>query len=257
MIELGTWSPTPPAALGVFLVTGHVLADFLFQTQGDVEAKHRGDGFVRHGIIVFVTHVTLVVPLWSAAVALAVAGLAVTHGVIDWGKSRYLSSRTGPLTAFALDQAAHLLVVGGVWVALVRLAPPSALPYVDPSTLGVVTTAALFAAAFAFNGTGGSVIVDGILRRLKQEWPEEDEAGGVPGGGRLIGILERTLVLVLLLNQQWAAMAILVTAKSIARFEELKVRRFAEYYLVGTLTSLLVALGVAFFIMEIVFPTLT
>ncbi len=40
---------------------------------------------------------------------------------------------------------------------------------------------------------------------------------------------------------QWAALAVVLAAKSIARFEELRDRPFAEYYLVGTLASLLVA----------------
>lgn len=58
----------------------------------------------------------------------------------------------------------------------------------------------------------------------------------------MIGGLERTLTLILILLGQWAAIVLLITAKSFARFEELKERRFAEYYLIGTLTSLLVAI---------------
>jgi len=50
-------------------------------------------------------------------------------------------------------------------------------------------------------------------------------------------------VLFLVFYGQWAAAVLLLTAKSIARFEELKDRRFAEYYLVGTLASLLVAVA--------------
>lgn len=257
MTHLGTWAPTPSAALGVLLVAGHFLADFLFQTREDVEAKRRGSGFVRHGAIVLVIQAVLVLPLWSGTVALAVVAITLAHVAIDWGKFRYLSSRTSSLAAFTLDQAAHLLVIGGVWAATVRWAAPAALWGMEPSTLSTITTAALFAAAFAFNGTGGSVIVEGVLSRLNEVGEGDDEAGGVAGAGRLIGILERTLVLALVLYQQWAAVAILVTAKSIARFEELKKRRFAEYYLVGTLTSLLVALGVAFLLTGVVVPALT
>jgi len=69
-------------------------------------------------------------------------------------------------------------------------------------------------------------------------------SSGVPGSGRIIGQLERTLGLVLILIGQWAALAILIAAKSVARFEELKEREFAEYYLVGTLSSLTVAVAV-------------
>src|SRR5690606_20094169 len=68
------------------------------------------------------------------------------------------------------------------------------------------------------------------------------ESGATAGTGRLIGILERTLSLVLILVGEWATIGILIAAKSIARFDELKERRFSEYYLIGTLTSLLVAI---------------
>lgn len=51
-----------------------------------------------------------------------------------------------------------------------------------------------------------------------------------------------------------AALGLLIAAKSIARFEELKERRFAEYYLVGTLTSLLVAIVVGLLLLEVLAP---
>lgn len=61
-------------------------------------------------------------------------------------------------------------------------------------------------------------------------------------------------MLVLILMGQWAAMVLLVAAKSIARFEELKERRFAEYYLVGTLASLLVAILVGLVLTVVLQP---
>lgn len=57
----------------------------------------------------------------------------------------------------------------------------------------------------------------------------------------------------LILLHQWAAMVLLVGVKSIARFEELKVRRFAEYYLVGTLSSLTVAVATGLLVRALVF----
>jgi hypothetical protein len=45
--------------------------------------------------------------------------------------------------------------------------------------------------------------------------------------------------LTLLLMDQWAALGLLITAKSLARFKDLEERKLAEYYLVGTLVSLL------------------
>jgi hypothetical protein len=83
----------------------------------------------------------------------------------------------------------------------------------------------------------GHVIVRLVLKKHR-----EDFGGGLKGAGALIGVLERTLTLTFVLAGQYTALALIVTAKSIARFEELKDRRFAEYYLIGTLSSILCAL---------------
>ncbi|MGD2249861.1 MAG: hypothetical protein PVF58_15745 [Candidatus Methanofastidiosia archaeon] len=67
------------------------------------------------------------------------------------------------------------------------------------------------------------------------------QRGGLEGAGAAIGILERIFALTLVLEGQYTAIAIVLTVKSIARFEELKEREFAEYYLIGTLSSVLSA----------------
>lgn len=60
--------------------------------------------------------------------------------------------------------------------------------------------------------------------------------------GRLIGNLERFIILTLTLHGQLAAVGFVLAAKSVARFE--MVREHAEYFLVGTLTSTGLALTV-------------
>lgn len=57
--------------------------------------------------------------------------------------------------------------------------------------------------------------------------------------GRLIGILERTFFYFLVLFDKTAAIAIIIALKSLARFRELDNKEFAEYFLIGSLLSLL------------------
>lgn len=66
--------------------------------------------------------------------------------------------------------------------------------------------------------------------------------------GRAIGILERMLIYLLVLKGQYAAIGIVLVAKGFTRFKELDERRFAEYVLIGTLLSTLLALLVGEFI---------
>jgi hypothetical protein len=60
--------------------------------------------------------------------------------------------------------------------------------------------------------------------------------------GRLIGNLERLVLTIVVAAGSYAALAFLVAAKGLIRSEDLQNRDFAEYFLVGSLSSVLVAL---------------
>ena len=69
--------------------------------------------------------------------------------------------------------------------------------------------------------------------------PDESQKGA----GKMIGYLERIVIYFLLLVGQYAAIAFVITAKSVARFPEIgkdgQGRMLAEYYLIGTLLSMI------------------
>ena len=74
--------------------------------------------------------------------------------------------------------------------------------------------------------------------------PKLDDADTQPGAGALIGSLERILCAIFLALGQYSAIGLIYTAKSIARFKKIsEVQRFAEYYLIGTLYSILFVLA--------------
>lgn len=66
--------------------------------------------------------------------------------------------------------------------------------------------------------------------------------------GRVIGLLERTLIYFFVLNLQYGAVGFILAAKGFTRFKDLDQRPFAEYVLIGTLLSsglaMLIAAGV-------------
>ena len=61
--------------------------------------------------------------------------------------------------------------------------------------------------------------------------------------GATIGVLERLLIATFVLTNATAAIGFVVGAKTLARFKQLDDRDFAEYYLLGTLASVSVALA--------------
>jgi hypothetical protein len=83
---------------------------------------------------------------------------------------------------------------------------------------------------------GGHVFTRALMKKFRPH-----NASGIEGAGAVIGFLERALTLTFVLAGQYTALGLVLTAKSIARHEELKDRHFAEYYLIGTLSSVLFA----------------
>jgi hypothetical protein len=104
---------------------------------------------------------------------------------------------------------------------------------------------ALLATGYLYVAGRGVVLIRSVL-----EWPslqmrrDEDRAAGAieVARGRAIGALERALTLTLVLLGEYTAVGWIIAAKSLARFKQLEDREFAEYFLVGTLSSFLLAL---------------
>jgi len=95
--------------------------------------------------------------------------------------------------------------------------------------------------------------VNTLVRYLFQVFnlePKKEPGGGDEaavdeedyGAGRVIGILERVLVYHLVLNDQYSAIGLVLAAKSFTRFKDLEKRQRAEYVLIGTLASTLLAM---------------
>ncbi len=91
---------------------------------------------------------------------------------------------------------------------------------------------------------GGHVFTKGILKLV----PLRDSSQGIVRAGAVIGFLERALIISFMIMQEYSLIGFIVAAKSIARFEELKERGFAEYFIVGTLASTLFAVLVGMFL---------
>lgn len=70
--------------------------------------------------------------------------------------------------------------------------------------------------------------------------------------GRMIGYIERLLVLILTYYSSFSAIAFIITAKSITRFKQMDDRNFAEYFLLGTLLSILFGIMIGLFVKAII-----
>lgn len=234
--------------LGLVLV--HLLGDFALQPRRWVEARymrkvrspqlylhaalHGGLAFAVLGaaILTHSTHST------DASLAMALGGavtVAVSHMAIDLGKS-YLSPTR--LRWFMLDQALHLLVLLGVWLAWLGSWQPLVAFWqwlFTPQVLGIVVAYVLVTRPLSI-----------VIALVIQRWSAEiDNPGTLIAAGARIGMAERVLVLTLVLLDQLTAIGFLLAAKSVLRFGELRGaqdRKLTEYVLMGTLLSVSTAM---------------
>jgi len=105
--------------------------------------------------------------------------------------------------------------------------------------------------ALLYLSTPANAIIKGVLKRLGV-FPvvtARDTGADTAARGAIIGTLERWIAFVLVLTGQYTALAFVIAAKSIARYKKInEEEKFGEYFLIGTLTSIGIALFVGIII---------
>jgi hypothetical protein len=93
---------------------------------------------------------------------------------------------------------------------------------------------------------GGKYAIDAALRRLispaDQQAIDTFRGRGLRNGGAVIGALERVLVLTFVLAGNYGPIGLVLAAKGLLRFPEIKDaegQKMAEYILIGTMLSLI------------------
>lgn len=110
-----------------------------------------------------------------------------------------------------------------------------------------VTDVALFALAVALSHWGGPPIIKRLVADYSGDLAADDR--GLPKAGRLIGRLERFLILLFVFADALTGVGFLLTAKSVFRFGDAKddeTHRRTEYYLIGSLASFTLAIVLGF-----------
>ena len=238
------------------MLLSHTLGDYYFQPQAMAKLKSRSTWYVLIHAGVYAAVMFLSVLLYPCrAYFNAVIIAAATHAMIDvikqlilnhYAKLSILTVRQDRL-ANLIDQVLHMTIIlacafltkaweGGNSAALTALSEelPVVIGIDGYELLSIVC--ALLAVMKPANVF--------IQKVLVTEKPNDETRTRLRYGGR-IGSLERIVSVVMMYLGQYAAIALVFTAKSVVRFKDFENRDFAEYYLYGTLMS--VVTGVAVF----------
>ena len=234
----------------------HLSSDFLLQTDRIAWDKKRGkDGWrsmAMHMAAAFPLNVMafyLLLDGWWPLLGAAV--ITAAHYFIDCLKDRIRCEKHRTFT-FLIDQALHIIVIIAVVYVVSMNANQTATGYyslLKPLLLLPAWSAEADKILWtAITGVacvwGGACFIRFLLKDLNIDpgmAPENPDENKYSHAGKLIGILERIAILILIPLGQWAAVGLLLTAKSIARHDLMNKQEYAEYYLIGTLSSFITA----------------
>lgn len=101
-----------------------------------------------------------------------------------------------------------------------------------------------YAALLALLTYGGNTACRLVLRWSATSTPPERGENITLRAGGVIGILERTLIFLGLIASSWEILAGVVALKTVARYSELDKQDKAEYFLIGSLASILWAVAI-------------
>ncbi|WP_228445730.1 hypothetical protein [Terricaulis silvestris] len=96
-----------------------------------------------------------------------------------------------------------------------------------------------YAVLLVFLTVGGNEFCKLVLKMSATKTPPETGEKVSLRAGRTIGILERLLVFLGLIASSWEILAAVIALKTVARYAKLDDQNNAEYFLIGSLASIL------------------
>ena len=217
----------------IILLICHLLSDYYFQSQKMADHKDQDPKvLVLHILyvalpLIFVVLVHL--DLWWICLI-----ILLTHAGIDAGKpwlQKTLKLKNS--WAFALDQFLHV----GIITSLVLFGAKNGTTYLPLDTLNLIFYVFLV-------GKPTNIAFKILFAKYQPNMKKKMDT--ITGSGSMIGFLERMVIGACLVYGQFASIGLVFTAKSIARYNKISENpAFAEYYLIGSLFSILSALFAA------------
>lgn len=247
----------------ILLLLGHVLGDFYVQTEKLAEKKEKSLGWILiHCLFYWGTMLLISLPIISWKIALAATVAAGLHLLIDVGKFVYISlkNKTEKMTqkiernVFFVDQFLHCACLIGVtyWIvgsnsALNEWKIIKNFFYVVRIPEGLLMSSIL---TLLLIHKPANMAIQKMLKFYKPKNKEKNKKND-NHAGRFIGTVERIIMLIFLSIGQYSAIGLVLTAKSIARYDRIsKEKDFAEYYLLGTLISTVIVIVCSFIIIK-------
>ena len=258
----------------LYLLIVHFIADYYLQNENLAnEKKTKYKYILKHSFIYAICSFVFLIPIWSSTLIIYFMSFSIAHFFIDTLKfyivNKYIDfANEHEVPIYLIDQAMHICTIFIIsqliydYNVIVELLP--LLSKFEPEYNRLLRPILVLLLIFkpvniTFKITYSHIknsISSGNLSDETTESPgqvisvmtdgesvassDEEKELNV---GKLIGNLERLLVLILLSVNEYSAIGLIFAAKSITRYNQIASnKRFAEYYLLGTLYSILATL---------------
>ncbi|MEO0528123.1 MAG: DUF3307 domain-containing protein [Bacteroidota bacterium] len=216
--------------LFIKLFLAHLIGDFLLQPNRWVIHKESNKLFSKYLYFHVLLHfIVTMVLLWDISYWGIALVIMVSHYIIDAAKLYANAVFRNKSIPFFIDQFLHIGVLYAC-AYYMNLAEHT-LTLISQIDWGLVTAA-------VFVSYPAAIIMGKLLAGLSNQIELDHKS--LPNAGKYIGIIERLFVLVFIILGRWEAIGLLIAAKSVFRFNDLKEtnnRKLTEYILIGTLTS--------------------
>ncbi|MBC7687328.1 MAG: DUF3307 domain-containing protein [Aquabacterium sp.] len=211
------------------LILAHLITDFILQPKSwvaDRTSKHYASGkLYLHGLVTaLAAWVFIGWQYWLVALV-----ILVMHTLTDLWKSYQKPT----VQYFLVDQLLHLLVIFGCWyftfINWGNMVNAWQQFNAQPAIWKTIT-------AFVFLTTPTGILIGQFTHQWRSKIPD---AESLANAGKWIGITERAIIFIFVLQNQYSAIGLLIAAKGIIRFNEkdrLEIK--TEYLVIGTLMSM-------------------
>jgi hypothetical protein len=214
------------------LILSHLLTDFILQPNKWIQ-KRKEKHFASfhlymHGMLTAIlAWIFIGWQYWGVALI-----IMISHILIDGWKSYQKEN----LLYFITDQSFHFIIIVSCWLYIFFNWTDVTLKWHEINTN----------TAFWKMATGIIFLTmpTGILiGKMTKHWRENIADGeSLNNAGKWIGIAERIIIVIFVLNNQYSAIGLLVAAKGIIRFNEKDRPEIkTEYLVIGTLLSIVIA----------------
>jgi len=237
------------------LCLSHLVADFILQPNWIAKNKTRINSLLTHSIIHIATASLIINVALNKFILIAIVILAVTHTIFDYIKARFTKDEW---FAFTADQAAHFLVIAilSIWLTTDGWKLAATLLHIITDSQKLYLYLCVYIAVIF----GGGYFVQKVTQYFMNQIDKKlfQSKPGLRNGGKYIGWLERALITTFIVAGYYEGIGLLLAAKTVARYPEIKSDEtnpdesfhFAEYFLVGTLTSVSIAVAAGFFLLK-------